>query len=53
MNLTRFSIKVWVNSEAKTGYVLDFQVYTGAEDDTIKKGLGYRVVTDLMEQYQG
>ena len=50
---TRFGIKVWVNSEAKTGYVLDFQVYTGAKDDPIKKGLGYCVVTDLMEQYQG
>ena len=29
-NPTRFGIKVWVNSEAKTSYVLCFQVYTGA-----------------------
>ena len=50
---TPFGIKVWVLSEAKTGYVLHFQVYTSAEDDPMKKGLGYRVVMELMEQYQG
>ena len=49
---TRFGIKVWVISESKTGYVLDFQVYTGATDDVLKDGLGYRVVMDLIEQYQ-
>ena len=50
---TRFGIKVWVNSEAKTGYVLCFQVYTGASSKTSKeKGLGHRVVMDLMERYQ-
>ena len=27
---TKFGIKVWVNSEAKTRYVLTFQIYTGA-----------------------
>jgi len=49
---TRFGIKVWVNAEAKTGYVLDFQIYTGATKgaDTTK-GLG-QVVMKLMEQYQ-
>ena len=50
---TRFGIKVWVLAEAKTGYVLDFDIYTGAEADPVKKGLGYRVVMKLMEQYQG
>lgn len=41
--LTCFGIKVWVNSEAKTGYVLCFQVYTGANSKTTReKGLGYR-----------
>lgn len=50
---TRFGIKVWVNSEAKTGYVLCFQVYTGASNRTTKeKGLGHRVVMDLMEGYR-
>lgn len=50
---TRFGIKVWVLAEAKTGYVLDFDIYTGAEADPVKKGLGYRVVMKLIEQYQG
>ena len=49
---TRFGIKVWVISESKTGYVLDFQIYTGATNDVLKHGLGYRVVMDLIEQYQ-
>ena len=50
---TKFGIKVWVNSEAKTGYVLAMQVYTGAEADTGKKGLAYRVVMDLLRLYEG
>ena len=48
---TKFGIKVWVNSEAKSGYVLNFQIYTGSENKTKEKGLGYRVVMDLMEPY--
>lgn len=48
---TKFGIKVWVNSEAKTGYVLNFQIYTGSENRTQGKGLAYRVVMDLMEPY--
>ena len=47
---TRFSIKVFVNSEAKSGYVLNFQVYTGATDRTSSAGVGYRVVMDLLER---
>jgi len=47
---------VWINSEAKTGYVLCFQVYTGATGSengkTKTAGLGYRVVMDLMERYK-
>lgn len=53
---TRFGIKVWVLAEAKSGYVLDFQVYTGASDGekTDKSiGLGHKVVMQLMEAYQG
>ena len=26
----KFGVKVWVLAEAKTGYVLGFQIYTGA-----------------------
>ena len=50
---THFGIKDWVNSEVKTGYVLCFQVYTGAKSKTTReKGLGYRVVMDLIEHYK-
>ena len=48
---TKFGIKVWINSEAKSGYVLNFQIYTGSEEKTKEKGLAYRVVMDLMEPY--
>ena len=48
---TKFGIKVWVNSEAKSGYVLNFQIYTGSESGTKEKGLGHCVVMDLMEPY--
>ena len=53
---TKFGIKIFVNSESKTGYILALQVYIGAcstADLTNKKGVGYRVVMDLMERYQG
>ena len=50
---TRFGIKVWVIAEAKTGYVLDFAVYTGAMDNDKKTPVGQKVVLMLMEQYQG
>ena len=50
---TRFRIKIWVNSEAKTGYVLKFEIYTGAHEGTREKGLSYRVVMELMEPFQG
>lgn len=48
---TKFVIKVWVLAEAKSGYVLGFQVYTGAtSDQTESKGLAER---DFMEPYHG
>ena len=34
---TKFGIKVWINSEAKSGYVLNFQIYTGSEEKTKEK----------------
>ena len=40
--------------EAKTGYVLDFQVYTGASEKSERDvSLGHKVVMQLMEPYQG
>ena len=49
---TKWGIKVWILSEAKTGYVLSFQVYTGSENGK-DKGVGRRVVLDLLNGYQG
>ena len=52
----KFGVKVWILAEAKTGYVLDFQIYTGAAspgDENSSKGLAYQVVMNLMEPYQG
>ena len=53
---TKFGIKVWVNSEANTGYVLTFQIYTGAmakDASNSSKSLGHRVVMDLLQPYLG
>ena len=50
-----FGVKVWVLAEAKTGYVLGFQIYTGASlttEEYASKRVSYRVVMDLMEPYQ-
>jgi len=46
-NPTKFGIKVWVLSEAKTGYVLGLQIYTGASNGDKEKNLGKRVITEL------
>ena len=51
-------IKVFVVSETKTGYVLNFQVYTGAVSgassrSSKKHGVAYRVVMELVENYEG
>ena len=44
---------MWVLSEAKTGYVLGFQVYTGSESDSEQKGAAKRVVLDLLHGCHG
>ena len=44
---TQIGIKVWVISESKTGYVLDFEVYTGAKKESSTVGLDYQVVMSL------
>lgn len=44
--LTPFGIKVWVNLETKTDYVLCFQVYTSTIGNGGTTGLGYRIVMD-------
>ena len=52
---TKFGIKVFVNSEAKTGYVLTFQIYTGKRESSSldSKGVSYQVVMDLLSPYLG
>jgi hypothetical protein len=44
---TKFGYKVRVRGNAKTGYVFQFQVYTGNEEDVTEFGLGGRVVKNL------
>ncbi|XP_067934983.1 piggyBac transposable element-derived protein 4-like [Watersipora subatra] len=47
----RWGIKVWSLCECKTGYLLDYKVYTGKEHNPVDKdkGLGYNVVVGLLE----
>ena len=50
----KFGIKVWVLFEAKTGYCLQFQIYTGkSENEGAERGLTYRVILDLLHNYLG
>lgn len=44
-------IKVWVRSDSKTGYVYDFDVYTGKGESRVG-GLGERVVKQLLSTIQ-
>ncbi|XP_052261867.1 piggyBac transposable element-derived protein 4-like [Dreissena polymorpha] len=44
---TKWGIKVWTLTESETGYIHQFQVYTGKEENQ-EKGLSHRVVTDLI-----
>jgi len=51
---TKFGLKVWVNAEATTGYVLSFSVYTGAANSPSSGlPLAHRVVLELLEEYLG
>ena len=47
----KFGIKIWALSESVSGYCLQFQIYTGKIDNKSEKGLGLRVVLDLMSPY--
>ncbi|KAL7406584.1 hypothetical protein ABVT39_022659 [Epinephelus coioides] len=49
---TKWGVNVWVMAETSTGYVANFQVYTGREG-TQEKGLAHRVVMDLSTPYYG
>ena len=47
----KFGIKVWVLCEAKSGYCLKFEIYTGKHAKATEHGLSHRVVHGLMEKY--
>ncbi|KAL2099439.1 hypothetical protein ACEWY4_005919 [Coilia grayii] len=49
---TKWGIKVWVLAESSTGYVSNFQVYTGREGRT-ERGLAHHVVMELVKPYYG
>ena len=50
---TKWGLKLGVLADSENGYTVDFNVYTGkdADKDTSERGLGYDVVTKLMEPY--
>ncbi|CAH2106616.1 unnamed protein product [Euphydryas editha] len=41
--------KCWARCDSKSGYLYQFQLYTGKIGNTTEKNLGYRVVLDLSE----
>jgi hypothetical protein len=45
----RFGMKVWALCDSVTGYMYNFQIYTGKENGRPEKNLSARVVTDLVE----
>lgn len=49
---TKYGIKVWMAADSSNGYVLNFNTYLGKEPgQTLTHGLGYRVVTRLVEPF--
>ncbi|XP_033728229.1 piggyBac transposable element-derived protein 4-like [Pecten maximus] len=53
MKPTKRGIKVWMRADPNNGFVNDFQVYTGRENNVAEKGLGERVVKDLTRDIWG
>ena len=51
---TPWGIKLWSLADAKTSYLLKFNVYLGAEPNAPKVpgGLGSRVVLDILDNYK-
>ena len=44
-------IKLWAMSDAKNGYMYNFEVYTGKKGNCVEKKLGARVVKTLTSPY--
>lgn len=53
MKPIKWGIKVWCLAESQTGYVANFQVYTGKDDRQTEHGLSHRVVMDMCASIQG
>ncbi|XP_046970709.1 piggyBac transposable element-derived protein 4-like [Vanessa cardui] len=45
--------KCWVRADSRTGYMYEFQFYTGRIDNGTEENLGARVVMDLCESLPG
>jgi len=50
---TKLGIKLWVLADSSNGYTVDFDIYIGraAGRNVSKHGLGYDVVTKLIERF--
>ena len=46
-------IKMWCRADSHSGYLCDFDIYTGRHPDGIQRGLGYSVVTCLCRGIEG
>ena len=54
MKPVKQGIKLWEIAEVSSGFVCDFQVYTGKrQDGATEHNLGYRVVYDLTRNITG
>ena len=49
--LTKWGFKSWTLAEAASGYVCNFDIYTGKMDGPSGKGLAYDVVVFLTRPY--
>lgn len=47
----KWGYKLWVLADSRTGYTVQFNVYTGKRETPSSKGLAYDVVTRLCEPY--
>ena len=53
MKPIKWGVKVWTMAESNTGYVVNFQIYTGRELNRPEFGLSHRVVMDMCRMLQG
>ena len=46
----KHDFKIWMHAESKSGYVSEFDVYTGKKGDRVDRGLGTSVVMNLTDK---